>query len=346
MLSDLELAKLPKFKRLLGDSWDERAQLSEVWKLQAQMMKFYTQIERSVDDYIDSCELDEFQPIVLRPESAYPRDLNALMSLILGGNTGTAEGRRALFQSIRDQKCISYSYFIRSLLIAAVTTWCFRPAVEEARIYRSYGGGAIKQVLESCEFIHTLCPIMNVLTLLAVDPVVEMRLRQKFLESYVKLEIEPQIPHKAKDMARIFQGFVDLILPRNDPIVFPHQVENVKSCPRTDPNRPSTAADPPALFEESGHRINFRQDLYAVFETALQWRAEKDKMMHERYSFSFPCFGDEYHADGMVEEVDSEGNKRARPVILCLLPLLYRAVAKNLLDDIGLPHKAANGIVL
>ncbi|KIW70785.1 hypothetical protein PV04_03026 [Phialophora macrospora] len=329
MLSDLELSKLPKFKRLLGDSWDERAQLTDVLKLQTQMMKIYTQIERSVNEYMGSCAVDNFQPIVLRPESAYPRDLNKLLSLILGGHTGQVEERRALFQSLRDEKVISYTYFIRSLLIAAVMDWCLRPAVEEARIYRSYGGGVIQQVFES-----------------SLDPVVEMRLRQKLVESYVKMEIEPQIPSKAKDMASIFQGFVDLILPRHDPCVFPHQVTDVKSCPRTDPDRPNTAADLPALFEESGHRINFRQDLYTVFETTLQWRAEKDKMMHERYSFSFPSFGDEYVKDGMIQEMDSEGNKRAKPVILCLLPLLYRSIAANLLDDIGFPHKVVNGIVL
>ncbi|OCT50476.1 hypothetical protein CLCR_06970 [Cladophialophora carrionii] len=330
MLSDLELAKLPKFKRLVGNGIsDQINRPTDVMKLETQWMKMYTQVEQTVEAYVRSWGLDSLHPVVLAPESAYPRKLNHLVSLMLSGSMVRVEFRRETFQSLRDNTAITYSFFIRSLLIAATTEWCLRPHVEEARIYKSYGGGVIQQVLGSC-----------------VEPVVEARLRQQFLETYIEREIKPHIPSKAKDMATTFQGFVDLIMPRQNTPYPLYPVCDVKSCPRTDPIRPDMPAREFTLLEEPVDRINFREDLRNVFETALQWRAERDQTMFERYDISFPSLGDEYVASQMVEEEDSEGNKRARPVILCLLPVLFRSFSRRILGENERPKKVVSGIVL
>ncbi|EXJ62412.1 hypothetical protein A1O7_02847 [Cladophialophora yegresii CBS 114405] len=329
MLSDLELAKLPKFKRLIGESWEDVNKPTEVFMLETQWMRMYTQIEQTVQAYVRSWGLDSLHPIILAPQTAYPRKPNHLVSLILCGGMTHVEWRRETFQSLRDNRAITYSLFLRSLLMSAVTDWCLHSQVEEAKVYKSYGGGVIQQVLAS-----------------SVEPIVEARLRQKFLEAYIEKEIRPQIPSQAKDTATTFQGFVDLLMPRQNTPFGLQAIRNVKACPRTDPIRPDMPIRDFALLEESVHRINFREDLRNIFETALQWRAERDQTMFEIYDFSFPGLGDEYIADQMVEEVDSEGNKRARPVILCLLPVLFRSVSKRLLSDMEMSKKIVNGIVV
>ncbi|KAJ9603310.1 hypothetical protein H2200_012088 [Cladophialophora chaetospira] len=331
LLSDLDLLQLPKFKKLVGHGGVQFTALTDLSELQSRMAKIYRKIQTTVEEYVRSCNLHKIEYIVLEPESAYPAKLRELLTLILAGSAERVEGRREIFHSLRNEKRISYEFFIRSLLIAAVVKWCLGSNLEENNIYKSYGGGVIREVF------------MNEL-----DPVVEGRLRQKFMNAYVEREVVPHIQPRARDMASRFQGFLDLVVPRNEVGAYLSEVEGVCACPRTDPATRSSTTHLPCSFTESPNRINFREGLRDVFELALEASAANDKKMYERYRYSFPAFGHEYSSEDMIPEEDEDGNESLpkRPVILCLLPITYRSVQDRFLGDWSEMEKVANGVVL
>ncbi|KAK4948574.1 hypothetical protein LTR10_012578 [Elasticomyces elasticus] len=326
MLSDLDFGKLPKFRLLLMDEHSHPLLKTDV---DFEMKGIYNQMRRAVEEYVRSYDLHESSPVILEPMLAYPPRLNSLLSETLGGVAEDVDSRRMLFQKVQQEVAIGYGYFIRSLLAAAITIWCFRTNINEKEIYRSYGAGVIQAAFEK-----------------VLDPSVEMRLRETLLEVHVERNLKPRIRTQAEMMAFRFQAFVDLLLPKVEEAAPNPETSEVVSCPWTDPDHPDTTNFPDEYFHEGEARVNFRIDLVSIFERSLKWRAERNKSMHEKYMFNFPALGKPYITKQMWEERDSEGNKRHGGVILCLLPVTFRSVRQDILGKWEPWQKVGDGIVL
>lgn len=154
MLSDLEFSKLPKMKRLLGRyTGDEESELTFEPDIGGALLKIYAKVKTAVEAYLQDSELHLYQPVVLEPLFAYPRELRSMLTNILGNTAESSDDRSHLFQALQDQGTIGYSLFIRSLLAAALETWCLGTALSEQRVYNSHSGGLIEQVLGKCKFL-------------------------------------------------------------------------------------------------------------------------------------------------------------------------------------------------
>jgi len=144
MLSRLDIGNLPKFRRLL---MDERSNPTRA-DVNLEMTGIYNQMQRVVDEYVLTYDLPQYTPVILEPMLGYPARLNSLLSEMLGGVADTVDSRRMLFQKVQQEKAVGYASFLRSLLAAAVTNWCFRATISERDIYRSYGAGLIQAAFE------------------------------------------------------------------------------------------------------------------------------------------------------------------------------------------------------
>ena len=167
------------------------------------------------------------------------------------------------------------------------------------------------------------------------------------METYVDREVKPHIQHKASDMAHQLQTFIDILMPTIPTRALAVVIKDVVPCEdaiSSLPNHATTQADP---FKEPMPRINFRQDMKNIFESALKWRAEKHAKIYENYFFRFPSLGSKYVRSNMAEEeVDDDGNPRDRKVILCLWPITYRTVLERLMGSFTPPEKIVNGVVV
>lgn len=118
----------------------------------------------------------------------------------------------------------------------------------------------------------------------AIDPVLEMILRKKFFAAHIDENVMPKIKAQAEDMAFYLHTFVDLLLPRSPTIARPpKENDDVEFETKTE-------ADPihPDAFQLPDVSINFHQSLISIFDTALRWRASKDKIVREDSNFHFP----------------------------------------------------------
>ncbi|KAI1612845.1 hypothetical protein EDD36DRAFT_419004 [Exophiala viscosa] len=109
MLSDVEFANLPKFKRLLGKADGGPSDFVRHGPddvVEVEMLRIYDRIEGTVQKYMYSTKLDADQPILLEPKYAYPGQLNHLIGVVMGDSAGTVDARRMLFTSLQQEKAV------------------------------------------------------------------------------------------------------------------------------------------------------------------------------------------------------------------------------------------------
>ncbi|KIW18912.1 hypothetical protein PV08_03201 [Exophiala spinifera] len=298
-------ANLPKATELLERGYER---LSSHGAIDGQLREIYDKITEAVKDLVEGSEIGKDQPICFEPESAYPDKLARLMMAVLGYPGDSVRARHVLYQRLQQHKIIGWHVFIRSLLAAAVTRWCLdagqtkSDAMGEQSIYQSYGNGVVQKVLENF-----------------LDPELELVIREKLLVAYIDQNIIPKIQSRAEDMAFRFQTFVELLLPRlATRAQLSRGTEDIIEFPEPE-------SDHPAAFKQSPVQANFDQALISIFKDALHWRAGKDKITRERYTFVFPSMGASYVSEDMFSQKDKDGNRLTAPIVVCLWPIAYRS---------------------
>jgi len=187
---------------------------------------------------------------------------------------------------------------------------------------------------------------LRLLTSLALDPVVEANLRSKLLDHFVTKDIIPNIVPSAKAKAYKLLNLIDLILPRSSVPMRRNLIEGVVFSSNTQTDIPDTVpVDVPAP------RVAFRKTLETMFEVALAWRADKNKKVKEKWSFDFPGFEQTFQTARMIDVSDVSGayadrQEQYNTIILCMMPVTWRATRQKLGGRWSKPEKVLDGIVL
>lgn len=118
------------------------------------MTIIYDRLASPVNMYVERLGVKERQPILLDPELFYPEELKTLLTVVLGGNTQTVDGRRATFTRFQVHREVGYGELLHSLLAAAVMTWCLQFQTSEVSVFKDLGRGTVAKVFHHCESLR------------------------------------------------------------------------------------------------------------------------------------------------------------------------------------------------
>ena len=115
------------------------------------MNKLLEKVGGAVDEYLESTELVNYQPVILDPLLAYPHELNEVLKMVLG-SASIRDMRIQRFNALQQIKNVGYASFIRSLLAATITRWCFERSPHAKELFEVWEGKIVEAVHEHREY--------------------------------------------------------------------------------------------------------------------------------------------------------------------------------------------------
>ncbi|OAL33386.1 hypothetical protein AYO20_07397 [Fonsecaea nubica] len=263
----------------------------------------------AVGGYIHSLGMMD-QTVLLDPTVIYPVQLKRLIETLV-----PTRHRRDFEALQRRTNTVDWDLFSRSLVGAAVTSWCLNRSPSAWDLFSN----SFKYMFEE---VHEKC----------LAPVVAANLKERFWAKYVDTQFLPQNQTNAENMATQMAQYLDILLPKSEKSFPPRYVPGVWWCQPTDPLTATDGATVSDFFQEPVERGRLREKLTKLFKFALDWRMGECKSLNSYYEFQFPSFGDAYSSERKIHSC--AGGRVEGYVCLGLTPIVKRQARLEVLGEL------------